>query len=301
MLGIFRSIAAVTYKDLMGTLLRPKSVVSAVVVGLVTVVLAWSLAQSALNAAETEEDSETDSSIPLVLWHRGAEGVLVTLSFGMVPLLLPLVPIIMINDTIQRDRSSRFMETAMSRPVPRWSLALGKCAGVYAAVAIPALSMTLASSLLIQFTLGTGLSLNLVIAFLGSSLFLVALYTCLALLFTTVIAPNGVLSLMLFLWIVFNAISPTAFAVGGQFLLIVPLKEAPLYMASWHDLASFTGLYHGLMSFFVPVHLDFVVRPDILSDWSGLAASWGLVFSGAPILAGLLIGYLYLYVKSEPR
>ncbi len=286
-------MAAIALKDLWDTIRRPKMVVSAVLVGLAVMLSAWVFAHSALSAIESETPPN-----PTLLWHNGAEGALLALAFGVVPLVLPLTPIVNANDGLQRDRQSGFLEMAMSSRMPRWTVALAKYVGTFLALAISIVVMGLGSVLLIQNIVSSTVEPGLVLAFIGSMLLLTLLYMTLALLLANILSPGIVLGLGILAWIAFNAITPSAFNIAGQFFLVVPIRGPQLFQAAWIHLATFTGVYQGLMTPFVTGSFEFIVRPDV-TNWPALVGSWSVVFGSGPWLLTLLLLYIFLFNRME--
>lgn len=293
-LRIMRGIAAVGLRDFLEIMIRPKTVATAVLVGLVILLLAWAMSQQNLSALGAEKPAETN-----FLWYEGADGVFVTIQVGIIPLVLPLLPIIISGDLLQRDRKSRYLEMLMSRRVVRSGIALARYGAVLLAVAVPVVIMNLGSVVLIQNILGESVNGGLILATLGSSVLLGALYLGLSSVLSDSLSPGLATGLCLLVWIGFNAISRTAFYVGGQFLLIVPSTIPQTFQASAMDLASFTGAYVGLLAPFIPSELGLIVWPPI-RDWVSLLISWLAVFIAAPWMAALMGSHLFLFSKVKP-
>lgn len=286
-------MGAVAFRDLEGTLLRPKMLITAALVGVVVVVAAWLLANAAL-AFATTPPPENGEPTPPSLWQTGGDGALVTLAFGIIPLILPLLPIIVVADTISLDQSSGFFERSLHRPVPRWSFALAKAAGTFGALAIPTTAFFLIAALLIPAVAASPVTPGLVLTFLGSTLLLLALYSSLGLVLAIRFSPGITLTFLLFLWILFNAVSRGAFILGGQFFLVVPIQVPQTYQVASIDAGTLTGLYLGLLARFVPPELGFIVTPG-LEDWPGLLISWLVPLLNAPWLVFLVVVFILLH------
>ncbi len=298
LLQILRSMGAVAFRDLGGTLLRPKMLITATVIGVTVIVAAWILGNAAL-AFATDPPFEDGEPVPPSLWETGGDGALVTLAFGIIPLILPLLPIIVVADTISGDQSSGFLERSLHRPVPRWSFALAKALGIFAALAIPTTAFFLIAALLIPSVAASPVTPGLVLVLLGSTLLLLALYAFLGLVFAMRVSPGIALTLLLFLWILFNAVSRGAFLLGGQFFLVVPIQFPQTFEISSADGGTFTGLYLGLLArFIVPPELGFIVTPG-LENWPGLLVSWMVPFLIAPWLVFLLLVFILLHHRYQ--
>lgn len=291
-------MGAVALRDLLTTLLRPKTIITAVLIGLVVVVTAWLLANSALAASVAPPPDPDEPPVPPTLWEMGADGAFVTLTFGIIPLVLPLLPIIVVADNISRDQASGFFERSLHRPVPRWSFALAKTAGVFAALAIPTAVLFLVAALLIPGVAASPLNPGLIPVFLANVLLLLALYTSLGLLFAMRFSTGITLTLLLFLWIAFNAVSRGAFILGGQFLLVVPIRGLQAFQPALADTGTFTGVYLGLLALFVPPELGFVLRPGI-EDWPQLLVNWAVPFMMAPWLVFLVLLFVVLHNRFQ--
>ncbi len=297
LLQILRSMGAVAFHELGGTLLRPKMLITATLIGVIVVVAAWLLGNAAL-AFAAAPPSEDDEPAPPSLWETGGDGALVTLAFGIIPLILPLLPIIVVADTISLDQSSGFFERSLHRPVPRWSFALAKVMGIFAALAIPTTAFFLIAALLIPSVAGSPVTPGLVLVFLGSTLLLLAFYASLVLVFAMWFSPGITLTLLLFLWLLFNAVSRGAFSLGGQFFLVVPIQVPQTFQVSSADGGTFTGLYLGLLARFIPPELGFIVTPG-LEDWPGMLVSWMVPLLIAPWLVFLVVVFILLHHRFQ--
>ena len=258
--------------------------------------LSWALAQSALSVASAEppEPGEEPEG-PTPLWVRGPEGAYTTLAFGAVPILLPLVAMVMVYDSLSRDRTSGFFETLLSRAVPRWAHGLGKYVGLFGAALIPVVILVLGGAVLMQITLAAAVPAGLLWGVLGTAFLLILLYVGLGLVLSTVLSQGATGSLLILIWIAFNAISATGLVITAQFLQIVPLGEQA-YRADFVDLVSFTGLYHGLTSLFVPANLEFVIVPSV-ADWVGRIAYFAVLDATLPWIIAVFLIFLVLYYR----
>lgn len=289
---ILRTLGIVIYNDLKGTISRPKTIVALVLVGLAFLLSAWAIAHSTSSISQ----SGTPPTEP-VLWAEGASGAFATLTFGVAPLLLPLLPVTIAYDALERDRKTGFLEMALSRPVSRAGIALGKYISLFVAVGVPVAGLCVASAVLIESMLGEPISNAFLIGFVSASLLLIGLYLSLSMVLTTILPPGSVLGLTFLLWIGFNAVSSAAFIIGGQFFLILPVKE-PSFQATFSDLISFTGFYLGLIALFIPPSLNFVIWPG-LEAWQALAASWAVAMAGFPWLGALTFLYVFLFQRIQ--
>ncbi len=283
---IFLSLEASALESLRQTVVNRRFIFASILIGVVIIFSAWTLANSALEATRSESPSS-----PPAIWQKGAEGALVSLAYWVVPLVFPFLPMAIAYDTLKRDRATGYLETAMSRPVPRWGIAVGKLLGIFAAIAVPVVALGLASAFVIESVLGEPISLTFTLALIGSTLFLVASYLGLILLMGARLTPQAVSGLAFIAWIAFNSISPTAFNIGTQFLSIVSLEESQTFQVALADLASLTGVYQGLLSASVPEALDFVIRSSL--------PYWSVAVAGSAWLVVILVLYV-LFLSRYP-
>ncbi len=265
--------------------------VATVLAGLLLLLTAWSLANTARTFSEAESPPSPDA-----LWQKGADGALAALAYGMAPLIIPLLPLILAYDALSRDRATGFMETAMSKPVQRWALALGRFVGIFVALSIPLIAIDFTSALLIQGVTGASVSMDFTLSFVGSTLLLAGLFLSLALVSATVLSPSAVSSLYVLLWIAFS-VSSSAFTITAQYFSIVPLSEPQTFQVAWGHFAGFVSLYQGLMAPAVPGTLGFVV-----SSTNGVSGPyWSAPLGVVLWLVGLLVGYTYLLLRYPLR
>lgn len=294
-LQALRSFGWLSYSEIRGLILRPKTIGTLVLVTLAFLVGAWAIGSATIAPVEEEEDGVV--TYP-GLWKEGIDGALATQAMGIAPLLLPLVPIVLGYDLLARDRESGFLEMVASRPVPRSRMALAKFTGAFTVVVIPAVLLALTSTWLLEGIVGESSDPSLVLGFLLSTILLMALYLALTLLFASWFSAGATLALGLLLWIVFNAVTPSAFIIAGQFLLVVPIRGAPTFHLGLIDLVSFTGLYQGVMAAFTPATLGLVIWPS-LNELGALVAAWTVTVAGIPWGGALLVGHLILFGRLQ--
>ncbi len=256
MLGkIIHPIIAFLLKDFHASIRSRRLAISSLLFGAVILLAAWVLGQAGLGA----EGSGGDSSVPI--GERGPDGALSVLAFGIMPLVLPLVPIVLAQESLRTDWATGRIRLSISKPVPKWGMVTGKFLGLFAALAIPLVPLSLAGAFLLQSILGTPADSGLIAAFVGSNMVLAALYLLLALLVGTVFTTRNLPVAMLLLWIGFNVLRPTAFELTGQLIGLLPAGGNIFFEVAWTDTLTFTGLYQGLLALFVPQELEFVVGP----------------------------------------
>ncbi|MEE9181059.1 MAG: hypothetical protein V3U33_00610 [candidate division NC10 bacterium] len=269
------SMSALFVRDLTVSLRSRRLAAASIVLGVALLVGGWIFGQAALASPENGTGAP--------LWQRGADGALVALSFAILPLALPLVPVALVTRNLQRDLSHGDFELVMSRPNSAAGTALGKSAGMFVAIAIPLVPLSVASALLIQLVAGTPVDGGLVVGFVGSNLVLAALYLLLALVVGTLLGPRDLLAVALLAWFGFNLLSPVAFVLLGQFIGFLPVQDPNLFRLTWTDAASFTGIYQGLIAAYVPAGLGIVMQPDapsagsLLLQWAPFAWTLALL------------------------
>ncbi|MEE9173364.1 MAG: hypothetical protein V3U30_00125 [Thermoplasmata archaeon] len=287
-----RSLVTLILNDLRGVVIRPKTVASLVLVGLTFLLLAWAISQAALIPVDPE------SVNPSGLWQRGVNGAFTTLFFGIAPILLPILPLVIAYDTREWESSTGFLEMSASRPVPRSILAMGKVISLYVITALPILALWFVGAILIQLPFGPAVDRGLLLGSLVSSLLGTALYLVLVLVFMVLWTPSTALALSLLLWALCHVLSPTALLLTAQLLLIVPSSVVISFQASFVDVGSFAGLHQGLLAVFVPAELGFVVLPS-LAMWPALIAAWAAAIGGIPWLIGLVVLFVILFNRLQ--
>jgi ABC-type transport system involved in multi-copper enzyme maturation permease subunit len=282
-LGTARTLAHATVRDFRATLVSRRFIV------VMTVVVLLLFLGDARLAGIAAVPPPTPSP---AVWDRGADGSLVAFAFGLVPILLPALPIALGYDALERDRAGGYTETAMTRRSARWTVALGKFLGVLGAIGFGLLILLVAAILVTVGVVGRPVTAGFVLAFFAGMVFLVGLYLALVLLLSSFLPPTAAGGAAFLAWILFNAIRTGAIVITGQFALIVQISTPQVFVAGWADWGSFTGLYQGFLAHFVPESLRFVVRPEV-QDLGGSLAFLSVPMGIAPWLVGLLVVYLW--------
>lgn len=278
---------AVAVKDFRSTLSSWRTLGASILLTTIVLFAAWGFAQTALAAQEADEEGT-------VLWEKGANGALTTLSFAVVPLILPLLPVVMAFETLRQDRATGLLDLYLSMPVPKAGIAVGKFLGLLGGLAVVLVLLGGASVILIQLVVGGPIDAGLLAAFILFNLVLGALYLVLTLFLGAVTFPEATIGLAFLAWALFNALQPTGTFLFGQMVGLFRVGEALTFQTVGTDLLSFTGLYASLMAPFVPAELGFVVGADPGSPlawipgavpWFTLAWAAGLLVPFALFLA----------------
>ncbi|MFQ6012924.1 MAG: hypothetical protein ACE5LS_04700 [Thermoplasmata archaeon] len=286
-------MAAFLIRDFLGALASRRLLAISVILATLVVVTGVALALVFLGIPTPDDGPPEGIPDPLEVWHSGGDGILTSIGFGLIPLLLPALPIALVSVSVARDRSSRLSELALSKPVPPWGPAVGKFIGLTAAASIPTIALSLGSAVAIQVVVGTPLNSELVTAFVVANLLLTALYLALALLLTTMFTPRTVTSLLILIWLGFNAIRQTAFILSARLATILGAEEALTFTTGVTDLVSFTGLYQGVLASAVPPALVFIISPEAslpLAQFASAAMPW----ASLAWLVGLVFAYAWL-------
>ncbi len=282
---------ASTQESLLSVITSHRVIIASAVAGAVILLTAWAIANSAASPPDPA---------PPAIWYKGTDGALVAFTYGIIPLVAPLIPTAIGYDAIRRSRETGFVETAMTRPVARWEIAIGMFLGTYLAVALPLLAVSIAAVFLISSIVGSSFSLSLATVFLGSVLILGALYLALVFMLGALLTPSSVSTLTVLLWFGFNLASGTALTITGRYLGLLLIQQPLSFQIMWLDLASFTGIYQALMVSSVPEALGFVALPDS-SGGSFPVPYWLVPVMGAVWLAGLLVIYVLLISRHPTR
>lgn len=151
-------------------------------------------------------------------YQNGADVILlqVTAFFG---LILPIAAIAVSFDAVARERAQGSLEILLAKRVRREGILMGKFLGAFAAVAVPVVVVLLAGVGVLTLVSGKTPTGTFVTAVLVSSLFLVAVYILLMLLFSTLAKSVGTAVVFgVVLWLFFNLFFSfiTFFAVVGS-------------------------------------------------------------------------------------
>lgn len=262
-------VVAVALMDVRTILTSRRVLIASALVGFIILLTSWGFSQSALEAAE-------DGAGVQALWDKGADGALASLLFAIVPLILPLLPVTVAYDTLERDRATGLLDLYLTQPSPKPSIAAGKVLGATGAVAVITVPLNLAGALMIQGIVGGSFDPVFQVAFVGFGMVLAVLYLLLALWLGSLATPRTGVALAFLAWAGFNALRPTATLLFGQMIGILPIEETVAFAPTGTDLASFTGLYETLVAAFLPAGLGFVVWPEPGSPWAWTpaAAPW---------------------------
>ncbi|HKZ99639.1 MAG TPA: ABC transporter permease subunit [Thermoplasmata archaeon] len=257
------------------TVTSVRFLIVSIVVGLIAALSSWRLVAFGFGG------SPGSSSV----WTLSADGALVALAAGFVPLLLPILPTAAAYYAAKRDAETAFLESALTQPVPRWSLGLGRFAGLALAIALVHVVATTVSVLVIYVgAAGTPLTIGLVTAFVAVAVLIGTVYLALAVWLAVFLRPRHLSLLSVPLWVGMNAIEPTALLMTVQALLIVP-EQLLTFGTTWVDFLSVTGLYLGALAPAVPEQLAFVTGRDTVA------------YAGIPYGAGVwLVLLLFLHL-----
>lgn len=266
---VLHPMVAFFLKDFLAALRSRRLIGVSILLGALLMGTGFGLSHLNLGLIDAEEPPS-----PLEVWHRGGDGILTAIAFGIVPIFVPFLAVTLANRNMFTDRSRGLFELSLLRAVPPWGRALGKFLGLFAASAIPILAAGIGTVLVIQGVLGVSLSSSLVASFLLYSLLLVALYLILTLAMATVFDPGLVATLVALIWLGFNVIRPTSIVMVLRMATLLGATEALVFLVEGSDLASFTGLFHGLLSAAVPPSLAFVIPldPSLLASQIAQAA-----------------------------
>ncbi len=156
------------------------------------------------------------------VYQTGADYVLLTLT-SFLSLLLPIAAIAVSFDAVARERAQGSLEVLLARKVRREGIATGKFLGAFAAVALPVSAVLLAGVGILTWASGKSPTGSLVGAVIVGSLFLVAVYVLIMLIFSTVAKSVGTAVIFgVVVWFFFNVIFSfltvfIMFSSGGSF------------------------------------------------------------------------------------
>lgn len=151
---------------------------------------------------ETYTESGGTPSGPV--YENGADAVLlsVTSFFG---LLLPIAAIALSFDAVARERAQGSLEILLAQRVRREGILTGKFLGGFAAVGIPVVAVLLVGVGILAAVSGKAPTGTFVATVIGASLFLVAVYILLMLLFSSIAKSIGTAVVFgVVIWLFFN-------------------------------------------------------------------------------------------------
>jgi ABC-type transport system involved in multi-copper enzyme maturation permease subunit len=140
-------------------------------------------------------------------YENGADAILIGLMGSFMGLLLPIMAIAVAFDAIARERVQGSLELLLARRVRREGILVGKFLGTFAAVALPVVVVLLAGVAVVTSVSGRAPTTTFALAVFGASLFLIAVYVLLMLLFSTLAKSVGTAVVLgVVLWLFFNLI-----------------------------------------------------------------------------------------------
>jgi len=151
---------------------------------------------------ETYMESGGTPSGPV--YENGADAVLLSITsfFG---LLLPIAAIALSFDSVARERAQGSLEVLLAQRVRREGILTGKFLGGFAAVGLPVVAVLLAGVGILTVVSGKAPTGTFVATVIAASLFLVAVYILLMLLFSTI--AKSIWTAVVFgavIWLFFN-------------------------------------------------------------------------------------------------
>ncbi|HYM41119.1 MAG TPA: ABC transporter permease [Thermoplasmata archaeon] len=150
-------------------------------------------------------------------YENGADAVLITLVGSFMGLVLPIMAIAVSFDAIARERAQGSLELLLARRIRREGILTGKFLGAFAAIAVPIVAVLLAGIAVVTSISGRAPTLTFALAVFGASLFLIAVYVLLMLLFSTLAKSVGTAVVFgVVTWLFFNLI----FSFITTFLLL---------------------------------------------------------------------------------
>ncbi len=150
-------------------------------------------------------------------YENGADAVLISLVGGFMGLILPIMAIAVSFDAIARERAQGSLELLLARRVRREGILAGKFLGAFASIALPVVVVLLAGIAFVTSASGRAPTTTFAMAVFGASLFLIAVYVLLMLLFSTLAKSVGTAVVFgVVAWLFFNLI----FSFLTMFLLL---------------------------------------------------------------------------------
>jgi len=139
------------------------------------------------------------------VYENGADVVLLGMTFTFLPMILPIVAIAVSFDAIARERVQGSLELLLCRRVRREGILAGKFLGTFASAAIPVVGVLLGGIAVVTVVSGRAPTASFAAVVIGASLFLLAVYVLLMLLFSTLAKSVGTAVVFgVVVWLFFN-------------------------------------------------------------------------------------------------
>lgn len=141
------------------------------------------------------------------VYENGADAVLISLAGTFMQLILPIMAIAVSFDAIARERAQGSLELLLAHRVRREGILAGKFLGAFGAVAVPTLAVLLAGIAIVTVVSGRAPTASFALVVLAGSLFLIAVYVLLMLLFSTLAKSVGTAVVLgVVVWLLFNVL-----------------------------------------------------------------------------------------------
>ncbi len=206
----------------------------------------------------------------------GPDFVIFFLAFVLMGFLGPIMAVALSYDAVAKERFQGSMELLLVRPASRLGLALGKFLGTLATVAIPILGPVLVGAGVLAAITGKAPSSGFVLAFVGASLILLALYVLITQIFSTVVRSPGTAVLAgVLVWLFFNVLYNVVTFLVVSGLHIELGSEAGVRIISISLLLNPTGVFQALLSLGAPSSLQGSAPTSFLGlpQWTAPAAA----------------------------
>ncbi len=156
------------------------------------------------------------------VYENGADAVLLNLVGSFMGLILPIMAIAVSFDAIARERAQGSLELLLARRVRREGILAGKFVGAFAAIAVPLVAVLLGGIAVVTALSGRAPTGTFAVAVFGASLFLVAVYVLLMLLFSSLARSVGTavvfgVVLWLFFTLIFSFITSFILLTSGGY------------------------------------------------------------------------------------
>ena len=293
---ILQPAIAFARKDFFEVLRSPRLITLSIVLGVLLVGSSAALAVVMVNAAKPPNPGAPN---PFEVWFQDSSGVLTGIAFGLTPVFLPFLPILAATQVLRKDRERGIFQLFLSKPIPPWGPALGKLAGLYGALAVPTVAISLGVAAAIGVVAGSPVDGGLLAAYVAGNIVLVGLYLLITLLVGSLLQAQIAEPLVVLVWIGFNLLRGTGYLVTARLAALLGADSATTFQVGWTDLATFTGLYQAFLALSVPPSLGFVVSPVPGGglDFAAYAVPWGLF----AWFIGLYVVYALSLVRKPSR
>ncbi len=193
--------------------------------------------------------SEDDDSAGGMFDIEGPDTVIQFIAALFITMLIPIIGIVLASDSMNKETTNNSLDFLLSRPLGKKSILIGKFSGIILAISLPVTAINFIAIQVISGASGESPTGSLVLAFLGGTIILAAIFVLLQQIFCTLSKTPGTATLMgISTWMLFSLfwglISLLVGALAGMRLG----SDAWIEMSNQMSLVNPTGAYQFLIT-----------------------------------------------------